>query len=440
MGFFSSWSPERLLLTASAMASIASFWPITLFCNSSSKRSNFVFSPSSILLTGIPVHLDTTSAISSASTSSLIILAVFWSSISCFFSSSIFSSNCFNLPYLISATVPKSPFRSACSASILSSSISCLAFCMASTWFFSASHFASRLDLISFRLAISFFIDFSFWLSFSLLIASFSISNCMIFRSTSSNSSGLLLISIRNLEAASSIKSIALSGRKRSVMYLFDSSTDAMMASSFICTLWWFSYFSLIPLRILMASSLLGSSIVTFWNLLSRALSCSKYFWYSSNVVAPTARNSPLAKAGLRMFAASMAPWPPPAPTKVWISSINSTIRPSSLTTSLTTAFRRSSNSPLNLAPAINAPISREKMSLSFKFSGTSPLIIRWAIPSAIAVLPTPGSPMRIGLFFVLLVKIWSTLLISSSLPITGSNFPLSALSFKLMAYLFSAL
>ena len=42
---------------------------------------------------------------------------------------------------------------------------------------------------------------------------------------------------------------------------------------------------------------------------------------------------------------------------------------------SLTTAFNLSSNS-LNLAPAINAPISREKMSLSFKFSGTSPLII----------------------------------------------------------------
>ena len=79
-------------------------------------------------------------------------------------------------------------------------------------------------------------------------------------------------------------------------------------------------------------------------------------------------------------------------------------------------------------------------MSLSFKFSGTSPLIIRCAIPSAIAVLPTPGSPMRIGLFFVLLVRICNTLLISSSLPITGSNFPVSALSFKLMAYLLRAL
>jgi hypothetical protein len=50
--------------------------------------------------------------------------------------------------------------------------------------------------------------------------------------------------------------------------------------------------------------------------------------------------------------------------------------------------------------------MSREKISLSFKFSGTSPLIILWAIPSAIAVLPTPGSPIKIGLFFVLLVRI----------------------------------
>lgn len=33
-------------------------------------------------------------------------------------------------------------------------------------------------------------------------------------------------------------------------------------------------------------------------------------------------------------------------------------------------------------------------------FAGTSPLTIRRASPSAMAVLPTPGSPMRQGLFF----------------------------------------
>ena len=38
---------------------------------------------------------------------------------------------------------------------------------------------------------------------------------------------------------------------------------------------------------------------------------------------------------------------------------------------------------------------------LSFIESGTSPETMRRASPSTIAVLPTPGSPIRTGLFFV---------------------------------------
>ena len=110
-------------------------------------------------------------------------------------------------------------------------------------------------------------------------------------------------------------------------------------------------------------------------------------------------------------------------------------ISPSDFVTSFTTAFKRSSNSPLYLAPAINAPISNEKICLDFKFSGTSPRTIRWANPSAIAVLPTPGSPIKIGLFFVRRLNICKTRRISSSRPITGSSLPLRARSFKLMAY-----
>jgi len=108
--------------------------------------------------------------------------------------------------------------------------------------------------------------------------------------------------------------------------------------------------------------------------------------------------------------------------------------------TSLTTAFSRSSNSPLYFAPAIKAPISKEKTILSFRFSGTSPSTILCAKPSAIAVLPTPGSPTNIGLFLVLRVKICKTLRISSSRPITGSNFPLLANSLRFFAYLFNEL
>ena len=41
-------------------------------------------------------------------------------------------------------------------------------------------------------------------------------------------------------------------------------------------------------------------------------------------------------------------------------------------------------------------------ISLRFcRLSGTSPETIRWARPSTIAVLPTPGSPISTGLFLV---------------------------------------
>src|SRR5690606_40125012 len=52
----------------------------------------------------------------------------------------------------------------------------------------------------------------------------------------------------------------------------------------------------------------------------------------------------------------------------------------------------------------------------------TSLSTIRRAKPSTIAVLPTPGSPIRIGLFFVFLDKILITRRISSSRPITRSE------------------
>ena len=146
------------------------------------------------------------------------------------------------------------------------------------------------------------------------------------------------------------------------------------------------------------------------------------------------ARRSPRARAGLRMFAASIAPSPAPAPTSVCISSMNSMKLPSDCMTSLITPLRRSSNSPLYLAPATSAPISSEYTVFDLRFSGTSPRTIRCARPSIIAVLPVPGSPISIGLFLVRRLRIWRTRLISSSRPITGSSLPLRARSLRLMA------
>ena len=91
------------------------------------------------------------------------------------------------------------------------------------------------------------------------------------------------------------------------------------------------------------------------------------------------------------------------------------------------TAFSRSSNSPRYFEPASSAPMSSAQTRLPFSPSGTSPATIRCASPSTIAVLPTPGSPIRTGLFFVRRESTWITRRISSSRPITGSSLPASA-------------
>ena len=133
-----------------------------------------------------------------------------------------------------------------------------------------------------------------------------------------------------------------------------------------------------------------------------------------------------------------MAPSVLPAPTIIWSSSIKRIILPSLFFTSSRTALRRSSNSPRYLAPATSAPISSENTVLSLSPSGTSPRTIRCASPSTTAVLPTPGSPIRTGLFFVLRERIRMTFLISLSLPITGSSFCCLALSTRSTPYFLS--
>ena len=151
-------------------------------------------------------------------------------------------------------------------------------------------------------------------------------------------------------------------------------------------------------------------------------------------------RSSPLASIGLSMLPASMAPSPAPAPTTVCSSSMKVTTSPSLSRISLSTALSRSSNSPRYLAPATIAPRSRAIKRLFFKDSGTSPAMMRWARPSTTAVLPTPGSPMRTGLFFVRRLSTWTTRRISWSRPITGSSRPALAASVRSTPYLVRAL
>ena len=123
--------------------------------------------------------------------------------------------------------------------------------------------------------------------------------------------------------------------------------------------------------------------------------------------------SSPLAKAGFMIFDASIAPSAAPAPMMVCISSMNRITFSAFLTSSIT-FFKRFSNSPLYFAPATIEERSRVTSLLSFRFSGISPLIIFCAKPSAMAVFPTPGSPIKQGLFLVLRLKIWMTSLFPS--------------------------
>ena len=133
-----------------------------------------------------------------------------------------------------------------------------------------------------------------------------------------------------------------------------------------------------------------------------------------------------------------MAPSAAPAPTIVWSSSINMMIFPAFLISSIT-AFIRSSNCPRYFVPATIRAKSSVIRRLSTSISGMTPLAISWASPSAIAVLPTPASPIRTGLFLVRRHKICITRRISDFRPTTGSNSPFLASSVKSLPKAFNA-
>ena len=172
-----------------------------------------------------------------------------------------------------------------------------------------------------------------------------------------------------------------------------------------ICTVW----------------STVGGCTRTVWKRRSRAPSFSMCLRYSLRVVAPMHWSSPRESAGLSIEEASIDPSAAPAPTSVWISSMKITTFGVSVI-SFMIVLSRSSNWPRYLVPATRDPRSSCTMRLPSSVLGTCPATMRWARPSAIAVLPTPGSPMSTGLFLVRRERIWMTRSISSARPITGSS------------------
>ena len=97
--------------------------------------------------------------------------------------------------------------------------------------------------------------------------------------------------------------------------------------------------------------------------------------------------------------------------------------------------LRRSSNSPRYFAPASMPGRSSETTRLPRRISGMFPSIIFCASPSTMDDLPTPGSPISTGLFFVRRDRICTMRSISFARPITGSSSPFFAARVRSRAY-----
>ena len=113
-----------------------------------------------------------------------------------------------------------------------------------------------------------------------------------------------------------------------------------------------------------------------------------------------------------------------PAGTDDRMQFVDEKITSFAFSSSFITAFILSSNWPRYFVPATSAARSSVTTRLSWRTRETFFWTMRLARPSAIAVLPTPGSPMRTGLFFFLRLNTWATRSISFSRPTTGSSFP----------------
>ncbi len=189
-----------------------------------------------------------------------------------------------------------------------------------------------------------------------------------------------------------------------------------------------------------------GSRTRTGVNRRSRAGSFSMCWRYSSWVVAPMHGNSPRPRAALSSLAASWGPSPvEPAPMMVWISSMKTTTRPPALRTSSLMPRSFSEKAPRSCVPATTPAMSISTSTRPARAgpdrgvaSPRAPASPRpapsrslCAIPSTMAVLPTPGSPMRSGLFVRRLPRTSIASSTSRSRPTSGSSFPAAASSVR---------
>ena len=217
IGFVGSLIPALERIMASVTFSTASSCPTTRLWRTSSRCKVLLRSLSVSFATGIPVHLDTIRAISSSVTLSCTRLRSSFLT----FSSSASSSFCNwgSLPYCSSAALFRSYFCCASWIWRFTASISSRRLDNLSTLAFSFCHWALPAANLSWSSASSFCKSSRrslLSLSVSFLRAASSISICMILRDSSSSSAGILSSSVLIMAHASSTRSMALSGRKRS--------------------------------------------------------------------------------------------------------------------------------------------------------------------------------------------------------------------------------
>ena len=146
MGCSGSASPARLRRIAPATAETASSCPITRSCKRSSRSISFSISPCIIFVIGIPVHEETTSAISSSVTSSFRMVPSAWRASSA--AVAAFSCSCSSgmRPKRSSEARARSPSRVARSSSSCAASISAFKFWTETMESFSFFHSALRLS------------------------------------------------------------------------------------------------------------------------------------------------------------------------------------------------------------------------------------------------------------------------------------------------------
>ena len=210
--------PARARRTASDTARTASAWPTRRSPSAASMRSSLPVSPSSIRPAGMPVHADTTAAMSSGPTCSSTMRSALCDVSRARASS---ASRAGTSAYDRREAVARSPSRWAFSTSVCTSESCRLSSPTRFRPAFSCSHravsAASCVDRsASSRRSVA---------SRSTEAASLSrsrASSSICIRSTarwsSSTSTGRLSISIRSRDPASSTRSMALSGRKRAEM------------------------------------------------------------------------------------------------------------------------------------------------------------------------------------------------------------------------------